>query len=99
MRRLAVVLASVSILLSEGCAASLDPIHPPVPPPLPERVTAPPASSSVLIWRPGHYDWNGSSYAWIPGEWVARAGHGALWQDGYWRRSGGTSVWVPGHWI
>ena len=97
MGRVAVMLALCACL--PGCAVSYAPQHPPVPAPLPEQVTAPPSSSTVLIWRPGHYDWNGASYAWTPGEWVERAGHGTLWQDGYWQRTGNAFVWVPAHWI
>lgn len=73
--------------------------YPPVPAPRAERVPAPPVSSVLLIWQPGHHDWDGQQFAWIEGRWVERAGHGTLWQDGYWRRDGVTYVWVRGHWI
>lgn len=86
------------ILALQGCGSST-PGHPPVPPVPAENVPAPPEPRVALIWRPGHYDWDGTSYVWIPGEWVERAGHGTLWQDGYWQRTGGTEVWVPAHWI
>lgn len=97
MRRLIVipVLYLASLL---GCAPAYVP-PPPVPPTPAEQVPRPPASPISLIWRPGHYDWTGTSYVWIAGEWVDRAGHGTLWQDGYWQRTGITSVWVPAHWI
>ncbi len=94
-RAVGAVLCSLAVA---GCAI-LPPSHPPVPPTLAERVPAPPPSSVTLIWRPGHFDWNGASYTWVPGEWVERAGHGTLWQDGYWQQDGRNSVWVPAHWI
>jgi hypothetical protein len=56
-------------------------------------------SSVLLIWRPGHYDWNGTGYVWVGGQWVERAGHETLWQDGYWQRQGVSYVWVPAHWL
>lgn len=85
-------------LALEGCAIPyIEP--PPVPPTPPERVPVPPAARISLIWQPGHYDWTGTAYVWIPGEWVDRAGHGTLWQDGFWRRTGQTSEWVPAHWL
>jgi hypothetical protein len=98
MKRATVASALCSLLLLEGCTAVYFP-HPPVPQTPAEQVPAPPPSPVVLIWQPGHFDWNGVGYVWIPGQWVDRAGHGTLWQDGYWRRSGETSVWVPAHWI
>ena len=97
MSRVAVLLALCTCVA--GCSQVPSLSHPPVPLPLPEQVTPPPQSSSVLIWRPGYYDWTGSTYIWIPGQWTSRAGHGTLWQDGYWRRENGESVWVPAHWI
>jgi len=88
---------ALCLFLLAGCAVY--PAHPPVPPIRAERVPAPPSSSVVMIWRPGHYDWNGVGYAWVAGEWVDRAGHGTLWQDGYWQQTNQTAVWVPAHWI
>jgi hypothetical protein len=73
--------------------------HPPVPTLPAEQVPAPPPSKVTLIWQPGHYDWDGSHYAWVPGEWIERAGHGTLWQDGFWRSGHGEASWVPGHWL
>jgi len=92
------VLLAACLMLGQGCAIPYAD-HPPVPPVLAEDVPAPPRSPVTLIWQPGHYDWTGTGYAWVRGEWVDRAGHGSLWQDGYWRRSGQAPVWVPAHWI
>ena len=86
-------------LLLSACATTTYAPYPPVPAPRAERVPAPPVSSTLLIWQPGHHDWDGQQFAWIEGRWVERAGHGTLWQDGYWRRDGVTYVWVRGHWI
>lgn len=86
------------LLFFEGCGA-IYPTHLPVPPIRAERVPAPPKSPVVMIWQPGHYDWNGVGYTWVSGEWVDMAGHGTLWQDGYWQQTNQTSVWVPAHWI
>lgn len=92
--------AILSILLLSACAVRLQPFdHPPVPPIPAESVPPAPRSSVPLIWQPGHFDWTGSTYVWVPGLWVTREGHGTLWQDGYWRSGGATSVWVPAHWM
>ncbi len=97
MRRLAVVPALCLVLLGACTVAGVG--HPPVPPIRTEQIPAPPSSSVVVIWQPGHYDWNGVDYVWVPGEWVDRAGHGTAWQDGYWEGGAPASVWVPPHWI
>jgi len=98
MRRIALVPALCLPLLA-GCVPAPPPPHPPIPPIRSEQVPVPPQSSAVLIWQPGHYDWNGASYLWVPGEWVDRARHGTLWQDGYWQDSPRSSVWIPAHWL
>lgn len=68
------------------------------PPPQPDVQSLPPVSEVPLTWLPGHWDWNGTSYVWIPGAWVPRAGHGRLWQPGFWTIGGAGCAWVPGHW-
>jgi hypothetical protein len=94
----AVALALIACAL-DACALGGDQPYPTVPPPRAELVPVPPQSAVPLIWRPGHYDWTGAGYAWRPGEWVDRAGHGTLWQDGYWRRVGESYLWTPAHWM
>lgn len=92
------VILGLCLFFLQACGAMRQ-AHLPVPPIQAERVPAPPKSSAVLIWQPGHYDWNGVDYVWIPGEWIERAGRGTLWQDGYWQQINQTSVWVPAHWL
>ncbi len=96
MRRLRWMVALCALTLS-ACAVTYS--APGVPPPLAERVPAPPAANVPLIWEPGHYNWDGRRYTWSAGRWINRAGHGTLWQDGYWRREGRRYVWIPGHWL
>jgi len=97
MTRIAAI-AIPCLLLLASCGPAY-PTHPPIPPIRSEQVPVPPRSSVVLIWQPGHYNWNGNAYVWIPGEWVDRAGHGTLWQDGYWEQTAQGSVWLPAHWF
>ncbi len=91
------IAAALLASLLAGCVTA--PPHPAVPPLLSEEVPTPPLTRTVVIWQPGHWDWTGDTYAWMPGEWVERAGHGTLWQDGYWSIAAGNSVWVPAHWL
>lgn len=98
-----------SLLLVLGLAACTPPAATPVassanpnPPPPPVRtevIPKPPVSEDPLIWQPGHWDWEGTGYAWREGEWVKRAGHGTEWQDGYWANQNGTWTWVAAHWM
>ena len=36
-----------------------------------------------LIWQPGHWDWTGSSYVWVPGQYVDLARPQRTWMPGY----------------
>ena len=73
---------------------------PPVPPLRPEVMDKPPVTTTPLIWQPGHWDWAGGGYVWVPGDFVPSAGHGNLWMPGYWANTpdGGWS-WQPAHWM
>ena len=89
---------AVSLCLIAGCAPVV--VGPPPKPPLrTEQIPLPPASDSPVTWQPGHYDWTGTDYVWVPGEWVSSAGHGIMWQDGEWEGTPPALVWVPAHWI
>ncbi|GAC1343174.1 MAG: hypothetical protein NVSMB18_18500 [Acetobacteraceae bacterium] len=94
----AAFLALAGLVAVQGCAVA-PPGHPPVPPIPAEQVMSPPPSRTAQIWQPGHFDWTGAQYVWVPGAWVQRAGHGTLWQDGYWEPAAQGSVWVPAHWM
>jgi hypothetical protein len=71
----------------------------PIPPPMAETMPKPPVSAVPLTWQPGHWDWNGSSYTWAPGQYVDLGGHPGNWQPPYWQQTGGGWVWQPGHWV
>jgi hypothetical protein len=87
------------LALAVGGCRETYPAYPIVPPPLAERVPAPPRSAETLSWRPGYYNWADGRYVWVPGRWVPLAGHSALWQDGYWRRTGSTTYqWISPGW-
>lgn len=79
-----------------GCDAPR-PTHPPIPPYRTEQVPLPPVSDAVVVWEPGHFDWNGVDYTWVPGKWVE--GTSTNWLEGYWDETKPTPVWVPAHWL
>ncbi len=88
--------------LLAGCAqqpvVAAAPPYPPVPPPLAEQIPKPPVTPDALVWRPGYWDWNGTSYVWQPGQYVSAAGHGPLWQLGWWNMTSTGWRWEPAHW-
>ncbi len=50
------------------------------------------------VWVGGHWRWNGRSYAWTSGRWVARPHAGAAWVPGHWTSRHGGWIWIEGHW-
>lgn len=93
--------AIIGIGLLAGCVSgtvsAINP-YPPVPAPLAETMPKPPVTGEVLVWQPGHWDWNGTGYVWATGQYVPAAGHGQLWQSGYWDRTPAGWSWQPAHW-
>ncbi len=87
---------ALCLLTVGGCAATRS-THPPIPPYQTEDVPLPPVSAVVVVWQPGHFDWDGANYQWVPGEWVERKS--TTWLDGYWDETKPTPVWVPAHWV
>jgi len=98
-KRWTAALVSVALgLMLAGCAQSGNP-YPPVPPLKPEVMGKPPVTTTPLIWQPGHWDWNGGGYVWMPGAFVPSAGHGNMWMPGYWENGEGGWTWQPAHWM
>lgn len=66
---------------------------------------APPAEDVVstspgpeYVWVKGYYNWDGSSYQWVPGTWVRTPRSAAVWVPAHWQPTAGGYVWVPGTW-
>jgi hypothetical protein len=97
-RWIACAMIGATCLAVASCAAPSAP--PPVPPLQAELMGKPPVTATPLIWQPGHWDWTGGGYVWVPGDFVPSAGHGSLWMPGYWANTpdGGWS-WQPAHWM
>jgi hypothetical protein len=83
-----------------GCVvAPVAPPPNPYPQPPPPRVEViPPPPRPQLVWEPGHWHWNGVTYAWVGGHYVERMA-GRRWQPPHWGWRGGSWVWIPGHWV
>ena len=67
------------------------------PPPVREEVI-PAAPSERVVWHPGHWSWDGTSYVWVAGHWVDRPYANAVWEPGHWVDRGNGWVWEEGHW-
>jgi WXXGXW repeat (2 copies) len=80
-----------------GCTTINPPV--PVPAPMAETMPKPPVSAEPLIWQPGHWDWTGNAYVWIPGQYVSAVGHGNRWIGGFWEPTDTGQVWHPAHWM
>ena len=98
MPRLTYPTALLSLTLAvAGCV--VEPINPYPAPPAPRVEVVPSAPSSVVVWEPGHYQWNGATYVWIPGRYVQRVASMGHWEHGHWAHRGGAWVWIPGRWV
>jgi hypothetical protein len=69
----------------------------PSAPPAPRVEVIPPARQGMR-WHPGHWEWNGSQYVWLEGQWVAAPSGGADWVPGHWVQRANGWVWIEGHW-
>jgi hypothetical protein len=100
MRTLTTPVALLTLALAAGCAVQ-QPVGNPYPPPPPltaEIMPKPPISAEPMLWQPGHWDWSGSGYVWMSGQYVPAAGHGNLWVMGWWSLGSSGWVWQPAHW-
>lgn len=63
-----------------------------VPPP-------PPPGPNAALWRPGHWNWTGTDWAWVSGRYVVPPAPTQVWTPGRWvAHPEGGYQWIPGHW-
>lgn len=99
-RRLLPVLLGAALLASGCTAVQAQPMppFPPVPPPRAEHQPPSPPGER-WAWQPGHWQWLGRGYEWVPGIWVERPVPHVRWAPGHWAwRAHEGWVWIPGHW-
>jgi len=71
----------------------------PPPEPYTETVPARPDSTSTWAWVPGGFKWDGTTYVWVPGEWVVPPPGRHQWTAGSWNeKDDGTWAFTPGSW-
>jgi WXXGXW repeat (2 copies) len=72
-------------------------VAPYAPPPL-RAEAAPPAPSALAMWQPGHWNWDGTQYAWVAGHYDERPSPSANWTPGYWQQGPAGWTWINGYW-
>ncbi len=92
-------LLAVASVVSLLAACTPPGAPPPVPAPQTEVLPLPPISPVELVWRPGYWNWDGSGYRWVPGEYMPRTPQTQMWRQGFWRQDPGGWTWVPPGWV
>jgi hypothetical protein len=77
--------------------ATVEIIAPSAPPP-PRVEEPPPPPSSVVVWHPGHWNWTGSAWVWVTGQYVERPRPQAAWIPGHWTQEPDGWRWDDGRW-
>lgn len=103
----------LAAFLTSALAVSATAELPPLPPPLPDeirptivRVAPPPSRVEAVIARPGpghvwargYWDWDGDSWAWVPGRWAVGPTRTARWVPARYERVSSGWQYIPGHW-
>lgn len=91
------LIAAFVLALLAACTQPASP--PPVPPPQAESMPLPPISPVELVFRPGHWTWDGAGYRWVPGEYQPRTSQTVMWRHGFWQQTPGGWAWLPAGWM
>jgi hypothetical protein len=82
----------------EDIAAEQTATAPAAPPP-PQIESPPPPPVQAVVWVPGYWMWNATSWIWIPGAYQLRPEPRVEWRAPTWRVRGTVHVLVPGGWV
>jgi WXXGXW repeat (2 copies) len=91
----AVCLADGLLLLKFAPAAAAEIITDVGPPP--PRAENPGRPHDGYVWAPGHWEWGGHAYQWMPGSWIVEHGK-SHWVADQWQPMGTQWRYLPGHW-
>jgi hypothetical protein len=93
-------LALAALLALPGCVVASGGC-PAVPAMPAEAMPKPPVAEPAPTWQPGHVDWDGTRYSFVPGRWILRTGPDTMWMPAHWERDPGEAAcrWVPAHWL
>lgn len=82
----------------EDIASEQTTTAPAAPPPAQPETPPPPPVASV-VWVTGFWQWNSTSWVWIPGAYQLRPDARVQWRAPEWRPRGRVHVLIPGGWI
>jgi hypothetical protein len=92
----AVCLADGLLLIKTAPALAAEIITDVAPPPL--RAENPGRPRDGYAWAPGHWEWSGHAYQWVPGSYIVEHGK-AHWVADQWQPMDGSQWrYLPGHW-
>lgn len=74
-------------------------VRAPHAPPALRAETRPARPARDMVWMPGYWQWNGSTFIWVPGTWVLAPRRDSAWRAPSWRAVDGGVVFVPGGWL
>jgi hypothetical protein len=69
-----------------------------IAPPASRTEIVPAAPGPQYVWDPGRWAWNGASYEWVAGQYVARPRAEAVWVAGHWANGPNGWIWEEGRW-
>ena len=70
----------------------------PTAPPPPKAETPSAQPSPTHAWIAGHWVWEKTAYAWVPGFWAPPPAPGYVWVAARWVQRGGVWYFRDGHW-
>ncbi len=82
----------------EDIASEQTTTAPAAPPPVQAEV-APPSPAAAVVWIGGFWQWNSTSWVWIPGSYQLRPEPRVQWRAPEWRPRGRVHVLIPGGWV
>jgi len=72
----------------------------PTVPPAAEIISPQVAAANAMDWQPGHWENNGFTRTFYPGQYVPRPQGGSIWVPGHYQQQSSDDpfTWVAGHW-
>ncbi len=104
------IFAIALLVLTSACAFNHDSANavmsgpayirlaPSAPPHNPVEMRPAATSPQQQVWRAGYWDYDGSSFSWVPGSYMARPTPNAAWMPDRWEKRKFGWAFIPGYW-
>jgi hypothetical protein len=73
-------------------------VPPSAPRSMPPETIPPPPAGAEVVWIPGYWDYNGTSYIWTPGRWEIPPPDKHSYIAAHWETHADANVFVGGSW-